>query len=129
MISLAEIAKELHLRIDQGEEAGIPSLTKSGTFELVKGTFDIISMAICSGESVQIPKFGKFQVVTQGARTGRNPHSGESIEIPEKLAVKFRVSSNLKSALKEVPVPKKTAKKSTSPKKKTKAKAKKKKKK
>jgi len=122
MVNLSVVASELYLRVDQEEETGIPPLTKSAAFELTKGVFDIISQAVCSGESVQVPKFGKFEVITQKARTGRNPHSGESIEIPAKLAIKFRPSSNLKNALKEVPVPKKTAKK----KKKTKAKKKKK---
>lgn len=128
MVNLSVIAGELYLRVDQEDDAGIPPLTKHGAFELTKGIFDIISQAICSGESVQIPKFGKFEVITQKARTGRNPHSGESIKIPAKLAVKFRVSSNLKSALKEIPVPKETAKKSDSSESKKKTKAKKKKK-
>jgi len=102
MVSLAELAKEVHLRIDQDEDSGVPALTKSGVYEIVKSVFDISTQALVSGESIAVPKFGKFEAVVQGARTGRNPHSGESIEIPEKVAVKFRPSSTLKAQLADV---------------------------
>jgi len=105
MLSLAEIAKEVHLRIDQEEAAGIPTLTKSGMFEIVKSVFDVISMAAVTGEGTSVPKFGKFIVEVKAARTARNPKTGEPVEIPEKLAIKFRPSSTLRLALAEADLP------------------------
>lgn len=104
MISLADIAKEVHLRIDQDTDSGVPSLTKSGVFEIVKSIFDIMSQALVAGESISLPKFGKFEAFIKPARKGRNPHSGESIDIPEKLTMKFKASSTLKAQLSEVDI-------------------------
>ena len=52
---------------------------------------------------------GKLKFTTRAARTGRNPATGESIEIPAKNAVKFSVAKALSDALN--PAPKKKAKK------------------
>ena len=104
MISLAEVAKEVHLRIDQDADSGVPALTKSGVFEIVKSVFDITGKALVSGESIFVPKFGKFEAFIKGARKGRNPHSGESINIPEKLAVRFKASSTLRTQVAAVDV-------------------------
>ena len=100
-LSLAEVAKELHFRIDQEDEAGIPSLTRSGMFEIVKGVFDIMSQALVVGETISVPRFGKFETYAKPARVGRNPRTGDSIDIPERLAMRFRPSSNLRVKLSE----------------------------
>ena len=101
-LSLAEVAREVHLRVDQDDDAGVPSLTKSGMFEIVKSVFDIFSQALLSGESIAVPKFGKFEAYVKPARKGRNPSTGEAIEISEKLAIKFKPSSTLRAQLSEV---------------------------
>jgi len=106
MLSLAMISKEIHLRIDQDEDSGVPTLTRSGVYEIIKAIFDIFGQALVEGESISIPKFGKFDVSVRGARMGRNPHTGEKIKIPEKLAVKFRPSSVLRARISEVDVSK-----------------------
>ena len=104
MISLAEVAKEVYLRIDQDKDSGIPALTKSGVYDIVKSVFDICSQAMVAGESISISKFGIFEAFVRDARKGRNPHSGEKIDIPEKLAVKFKPSSVLRVKLAEADV-------------------------
>jgi len=101
MLSLAEVAREVHLRIDQDEDSGVPALTRSGVFEIVKSIFDIFSKAIVSGETISVPKFGKFEAYVKPARKGRNPSTGKAIQIPEKLAVKFKPSSTLRVQLSE----------------------------
>lgn len=95
MISLAEVAQEVHLRVDQNDP-NIPKLKKSGVYEILKASFDVMSQALASGEDIGIPQFGKFVVKKQEARTARNPKTGESIKVPAKMATRFRPSSVLR---------------------------------
>jgi DNA-binding protein HU-beta len=44
------------------------------------------------GGTVSIPGFGKFQTKTRAARTGRNPRTGEAVDVPETRALTFRAS-------------------------------------
>jgi len=90
MFSLGDVSKEIFNRVDQGDG---PPLTKSGIYEIVKATFDIIGQAVAAGEDVSIPQFGKFINVTQKAKNARNPKTGKKIKVPEKQVPKFRVSS------------------------------------
>lgn len=106
MLSLGEIAKEVHLRIDQDEDSKTPALTRSGVFEMTKAIFDICGQALAAGEEVSVPKFGKFAVSIRKARKGRNPHTGKAIDIDAKASVKFRPSSVLKLAVGEIDVKK-----------------------
>ena len=98
MVSLGDVAKEMYMRVDQGD-SDTPALTKNGCFEMTKAVFDIMSLAIVSGEEVSIPKFGKFGTTIRNARKGRNPHSGKTIDIPAKMAIKFKPSSVLKESV------------------------------
>jgi DNA-binding protein HU-beta len=69
-----------------------------------------------------LPGLGKIVLVQRKARVGRNPATGESIKIPAKKVVKFRVSKAAKDGILGAPA----AKKAAAPKKKAPAKAKKK---
>ena len=51
-----------------------------------------------SGEFV-LPGFGKLVLSERKAREGRNPQTGETIQIPAKTGVKFRLSKNLKDSV------------------------------
>lgn len=62
----------------------------------VNAVFDIISEALADGDSVNITGFGKFEAVQSKARTGRNPKTGEPVDIPAKNAIKFRPGKGLK---------------------------------
>jgi len=99
MFSIGDIAKEVYLRIDQGEEAGIPKLKKSGIYDILKAAFDVIGQAVVSGENVSIPQFGKFMNETQKEKMARNPKTGEKIKVPQKQVPKFRVSSVFRQAV------------------------------
>ena len=65
--------------------------------------------------SFTLPGFGKLVLVNRKARMGRNPQTGETIKIPAKKVVKFRVSKACKDAVLGTPVTKrkKAKKKST----------------
>ena len=58
------------------------NLTQADAGKAVDGTFDIIKETIATGEKVEIIGFGSFEAKLRDARTGRNPKTGETIEIP-----------------------------------------------
>jgi len=51
------------------------------------------------GAEIIIPKFGKFHVTRRKARIGRNPKTGEKMNIPEKASMKFKTSSLVKARM------------------------------
>ena len=61
----------------------------------------IVTQHVILGEKAAIPGFVSFEQVTRSARTGRNPKTGESIQIPERKGVKASVGGRLKKALKQ----------------------------
>jgi len=61
--------------------------------------FDDIVAALKAGDKVTIAGFGTFAVTTRKARTGRNPKTGEAIQIAESRAAKFKPGKTLKDAL------------------------------
>ena len=61
--------------------------------------FDHVVAETKSGESVAWPGFGKFSTTERAARTGRNPQTGEPVQIKASTAMKFSASSALKEAL------------------------------
>ncbi len=65
--------------------------------DAVSAMFGRISEHLDSGGTVQVNGFGSFSVVTRKARKGRNPQTGEELEIPEHPSVKFKPSSKLLS--------------------------------
>ena len=58
-----------------------------------------ISEALKTGEEVQIPGFGKFYVRDQKAREGRNPQSGEKMNIPASKVPAFKAGKSLKDSI------------------------------
>jgi DNA-binding protein HU-beta len=62
----------------------------------VNTMFDEMTAALGQGDKVNISGFGTFAVSTRKARTGRNPKTGESIEIAASRAAKFKPGKTLK---------------------------------
>jgi DNA-binding protein HU-beta len=58
-----------------------------------------VSQALKAGEEVQLPGFGKFYVREQKAREGRNPQSGEKMNIPASKVPAFRPGKSLKESV------------------------------
>jgi DNA-binding protein HU-beta len=65
----------------------------------VNTMFDEVVEALSQGDKVNISGFGTFSVSTRKARTGRNPKTGESIEIAASRAAKFKAGKTLKERL------------------------------
>lgn len=60
---------------------------------------DITAESILDGGEALIPGVGKLELKLRNARTGRNPKTGEEVEIPAKRAVKFKAAKALKDAV------------------------------
>ncbi|AQS54470.1 MAG: HU family DNA-binding protein [Novibacillus thermophilus] len=75
-------------------------LTKKDAESVLNTVLDEISQALKSGEKVQLIGFGTFETRKRSGRVGRNPQTGESIEIPETTVPAFRAGSKLKEAVK-----------------------------
>ena len=67
--------------------------------QLVKTFLDSIKDALHSGDHVELRGFGSFRLRDRKARQGRNPRSGESIQVPPKRVVYFKLGKELRSRL------------------------------
>jgi DNA-binding protein HU-beta len=67
---------------------------------VVDGFFAAVSETVASGEKVSIPGWIAFESADTAARTGRNPQTGETINIAAGKRVKVSVGSKLKAAVK-----------------------------
>ncbi|MGH7768545.1 MAG: HU family DNA-binding protein [Candidatus Binatia bacterium] len=74
-------------------------LPKQKAEEIVNGLFDDIVGALKNGDKVNISGFGTFSVSERKARTGRNPKTGETIQIASSRAAKFKAGKGLKESL------------------------------
>ncbi len=73
--------------------------TKKEAAEVVELIFDIIKDTLEQGEKIKISGFGNFEVRGKRSRVGRNPQTGEVIEISARKVLTFKPSQVLKSAL------------------------------
>ncbi len=62
----------------------------------VNAVFEVLSQAFEAEEKIQIMGFGSFEIRERAARTGRNPSTGESIEIPATKTPVFKASKSLR---------------------------------
>lgn len=62
----------------------------------VKQLLEEISAALASGERIEIRGFGSFSVHHRPARMGRNPKTGQSVEIPEKYVPHFKPGKEMR---------------------------------
>ena len=85
-----ELAEIIHTRI---------GLSMRESTEMVEFFFDTVKEKLSNGEGIKIPKFGSFRIQERKPRKGRNPATGETIEISERKAVVFKPSRFLRDAL------------------------------
>ena len=74
-------------------------LTRADATSAVDAVFDTISGSLGRGDSVAIAGFGTFEVRERAARTGRNPRTGEEIQIPAAKNPAFKAGKALKDAV------------------------------
>lgn len=75
-------------------------LSKKDVTKAVDAVFEAISEALQSGDKVQLVGFGNFEVRERSARKGRNPQTGEEIEIPASKIPAFKPGKALKDGIK-----------------------------
>lgn len=75
-------------------------LSKKDAEAAVNAVFDSVKDALAEGDKVSLIGFGTFSVKTRAARTGLNPRTKETIEIPESKVPAFKAGSALKDAVK-----------------------------
>ena len=74
-------------------------LSKKDAEAAVSSVVDGVKSALVKGNSVTLVGFGTFSVSHRGARTGRNPQTGATIQIPARKAPVFKAGKGLKDAV------------------------------
>ena len=79
--------------------AEVEETTKKAAGEQLDAVVAVITEALAKGEEVKISGFGTFSVSERAARTGRNPMTGETIQIAASKSPKFKAAKALKDAV------------------------------
>jgi len=74
-------------------------VNRAAAGDAVEAVFDAVGETLAQGEEVRIAGFGTFGIRNRPARTGRNPRTGESIEIRASTAPTFRPGKSLRDAV------------------------------
>ncbi len=74
-------------------------LSKADASKAVDSVFDNITNSLRNGNEVRLIGFGTFSVAQRRATTGRNPRTGETIQIPARKQAKFKAGKALKEAV------------------------------
>jgi len=80
--------------------------TKVDVTETLDALLDIIGATLAQGDKLQLTGFGIFETQHRAARAGRNPQTGEAIEIAESTSPKFTPGKALKERVAEAHKPK-----------------------
>lgn len=82
-----------------GAVADSSGLSRNDATKAVEGVFDSITAALKKGDEVRLVGFGTFAVAKRKASTGRNPRTGEAMEIKASSQPKFKAGKGLKDAV------------------------------
>ncbi len=82
-----------------GQVAGKLGMTKKDVEKVVAAFFDTVEGALKEGDKVQLIGFGTFEVRDRQARKGRNPQTGEEIDIPATRVPAFKAGKALRDAI------------------------------
>ncbi len=90
--------QELAVRV-----ADATGLARGDSARAIDAMLEIITEALATGEEVRLVGFGNFVAGVRKASTGRNPRTGEPMDLAESVVPKFRVGRNLKDACNGAP--------------------------
>ena len=79
--------------------ASSTAMSKVDSAKAVEGVFGAISSSLSSVGDIRIVGFGTFSVANRKATTGRNPRTGQAIQIPASKQPKFKAGKGLKDAV------------------------------
>ena len=86
--------------VDSVNEAAGEGLTRKTTADVIDATFKTVIKSIQDDGKFFMPSFGTFSIKSRAARTGRNPRTGDKIDIPASKTVGFKAATALKESLK-----------------------------
>lgn len=89
--------KKADLVAKVADEAKIP---RAAAERAINAFVNVVTDALKAGDKVTLPGFGTFMVAQRAARKGRNPRTGQEIQIPSAKVPKFKVGKNLREAVK-----------------------------
>jgi DNA-binding protein HU-beta len=75
------------------------ALSNTVTKEVIDATLSAIKNALAAGEEAALLGFGTFKSVDKPAHTGRNPKTGETLQIAARKSVKFKAGKELSDAV------------------------------
>jgi DNA-binding protein HU-beta len=75
-------------------------LTKKAVGDVLESFMEAVMMSVKKGETVTFTGFGTFKSVGRKARTGRNPQTGSSLQIPARTVPVFRPGKRFKEVVK-----------------------------
>jgi integration host factor subunit alpha len=81
------------------------NLSRDDAADTVEAVFEMIRARLENGEDVKLPGFGNFSVRKKGQRVGRNPKTGEAVQIMARKVVTFKASSILRNRVNKVTGP------------------------
>ncbi len=82
-----------------GSIAGKSGLSKADAGRALDAFVDSVTEGLSGGERIALVGFGSWSVEQRDARTGRNPRTGEEIQIAAKKVVKFKAGASLSNAV------------------------------
>src|SRR5499426_753261 len=81
------------------EVSRVTELTRKDSEVIVDQLFDSVIKALKAGDKLEVRGFGSFRVRQRNARVGRNPKTGEKVEVPAKKVPYFKPSKELKDLI------------------------------
>lgn len=87
------------------EVARVVQLTKKQAETIVNIVFDSIVDSLRAGQKIELRGFGSFRLRSRKSRTGRNPKTGEKVEVPSKKIPYFKPGKELKELINKEPAP------------------------
>ena len=90
-LTKSDIVKDLNNEI---------GLNKREAKELVDSFFDNIKRLLSQGQEIKLSGFGNFQLKNKSSRPGRNPRTGDDVEITARRVVTFKSGQRLKESMK-----------------------------
>jgi integration host factor subunit beta len=79
------------------------NLPKKRAEDVVNAFFDSMTDALLDDQRIEVRGFGSFSIREYDARTGRNPRTGQKVEVDEKKSVHFKVGKDLRERVADVP--------------------------
>lgn len=82
--------------------ADAASISKAAAERALNAFTDAVTSELVKGDEVVLVGFGTWTTSQRSARTGRNPQTGETIEIPSTVVAKFKAGKKLKDAVNKI---------------------------